>query len=141
MKLHYLMFVLLLITGSSKILHAQEPKINTASDTLVVVWASGDPEVAMKSCLMYAHAAKKYKWFNEVILVIWGPSEKAVIENATLKDKVAAMKKDGIIVEACIACANMYSVTNDLKVCEIDVKGEGVPLTKYLKRGYKVITY
>jgi hypothetical protein len=141
MQIKLLMFVLLLITGSAKILHAQEPKTNTASDTLVVVWASGDPEVAMKSCLMYAHAAKKYKWFNEVILVIWGPSEKAVVENATLKEKVAAMKKDGIIVEACIACSNMYKVTDELKVCEVDVKGEGVPLTKYLKRGYKVITY
>jgi hypothetical protein len=141
MKLKIIMFALLLITGSAKILQAQEVKTNTASDTLVVVWWSGDPEVAMKACLMYAHAAKKYKWFNEVILVVWGPSEKLLAENATLKEKVAAMKKDGVILEACVACSNMYNVTNELKVCEVDVKGMGVPLTRYLKRGYKVISY
>lgn len=141
MKLRLLMLVLLLITSSAKILQAQDVKTNTASDTLVVVWSSGDPEVAMKACLMYAHAAKKYKWFNEVILIVWGPSEKLLAENSTLKDKVAAMKKDGIIVEACVACSNMYNVTNELKVCQVDVKGMGVPLTRYLKRGYKIISY
>ncbi len=141
MKLRLLMLVLFLITSSAKILQAQEVKTNAASDTLVVVWSSGDPEVAMKACLMYAHAAKKYKWFNEVILIVWGPSEKLLAENATLKDKVAAMKKDGIIVEACVACSNMYNVTNELKVCQVDVKGMGVPLTRYLKRGYKIVSY
>ena len=141
MKIHVVLFLLLLITSSVKKIHAQAVKTNTASDTLVVVWSSGDPEVAMKACLMYAHAAKKYKWFNEVILVVWGPSEKLLAENATLKDKVGAMKKDGVVLEACVACSNMYNVTNELKVCEVDVKGMGVPLTRYLKRGYKIISY
>lgn len=141
MKIHLVLFLLLLITSSTKQIHAQAVNTNTASDTLVVVWSSGDPEVAIKACLMYAHAAKKNKWFNEVILVVWGPSEKLLAENATMKDKVAAMKKDGIIVEACVACSNMYNVTNELKVCEVDVKGMGVPLTRYLKRGYKIISY
>ena len=36
---------------------------------------------------------------------------------------------------------NRYSVTNDLKVCEVDVKGMGVTLTRYLKRGYKIISF
>ena len=121
--------------------NALTEKISGPSDTLVVVWSSGDPEVAEKACFMYAEAAKKFKWFEEVIIVVWGPSEKLLAENKTLKDRVAAMQKNGVIVEACSACANMYSVTNDLKVCKIDVKGMGVPLTKYLKRGYKVISY
>ena len=41
------------------------------------------------------------------------------------------MKKDRVIVEACVACSNMYGVTNELTVCEVDVKGMGVPLTRY----------
>jgi hypothetical protein len=73
--------------------------------------------------------------------MVWGPSEKLLAENSKLKDKIAVMKKDGVIVEACIACSNMYGVTNDLKVCEVDVKGMGVPLTRYLKRGYKIVSY
>ncbi len=130
-----------MLAATVKNANAQQTKVAGPSDTLVVVWSSGDPEVAEKACLMYAGAAKKFKWFDEVILVVWGPSEKLLAENQTLKDKVASMQKEGVIVQACIACANMYSVTNDLKVCQVDVKGMGVPLTKYLKRGYKVVSY
>jgi hypothetical protein len=106
-----------------------------------VLWSSADPEVAEKACLMYTGAAKKYGWFKEVILIVWGPSEKLLAENSKLKDKIATMKKDGVIVEACVACSNMYGVTKELKVCEVDVKGMGVPLTRYLKRGYKIISF
>lgn len=141
MKYKLMILMLTLLAGFSKSASAQQPSLAGPSDTLVVVWSSGDPEVAEKACLMYAHAAKKYNWFKEVILIVWGPSEKLLTENVKLKEKVASMKKDGIIVEACIACSNMYGVTNDLKSCQVDVKGMGVPLTKYLKRGYKVISY
>ena len=141
MKLKIILISLVLVSGSLRFLNAQDVKTNTASDTLVVLWSSGDPDVAEKACLMYAHAAKRNSWFKEVILIVWGPSEKLLVENAMLKDKVSAMKKDGVIVEACIACSNMYGVTNDLKVCEVDVKGMGVPLTRYLKRGYKIISF
>lgn len=141
MKLNLLLFLVVFATGSAKLLNAQEAKTNTPSDTLVVLWSSGDPEVAEKACLMYAGAAKKFGWFKEVILIVWGPSEKLLAENSKLKDRVAVLKKDGVIVEACVACSNMYGVTNELKVCEVDVKGMGVPLTRYLKRGYKIVSY
>lgn len=141
MKLKIILIAIVFLSGSIKFLNAQDIKTNTASDTLVVLWSSGDPDVAEKACLMYAHAAKRNSWFKEVILIVWGPSEKLLAENALLKEKISAMKKDGVIVEACVACSNMYGVTSDLKVCEVDVKGMGVPLTRYLKRGYKIISY
>ena len=141
MRSKLFILAVLLLTFSTRTINAQQPRTAGPSDTLVVVWSSGDPEVAEKACLMYTSAAKKYKWFDEVILVVWGPSEKLLSENAVLKEKVAAMQKDGVIVQACVTCANMYGVTSNLKTCQVDVKGMGVPLTKYLKRGYKIICY
>jgi hypothetical protein len=141
MKLKLMLLVVVIAAGTSKSLKAQEVKVNTAADTLVVLWSSGDPEVAEKACLMYTHAAKKNSWFKEVILIVWGPSQKLLSENSMLKEKVALMKKDGVIIEACVACSNMYGITDELKVCEIDVKGMGVPLTRYLKRGYKIVSF
>jgi hypothetical protein len=141
MKINALLLILILAAGSVKSLQAQDSRPATASDTLVVLWSSGDPDVAEKSCLMYAHAAKRNNWFKEVILIVWGPSEKLLAENAMLKDKIASMKKDGVIVEACVACSEMYGVSGDLKACKVDVKGMGAPLTRYLKRGYKVVSY
>lgn len=130
-----------MLAGLSGEIHCQQFKTAGPSDTLVVLWSSGDIEVAEKACLMYTGAAKKQKWFSEIILIVWGPSEKLLAENKKLQEKVASMKKDGVIVEACIACSNMYGVTDKLKGCEVEVKGMGVSLTRYLKRGYKVISF
>lgn len=110
-------------------------------EKLVVLWASGDRDVAEKSCLMYAHAAKRNGWFDEVILIVWGSSSRLLAEDEALQEKVKAMKSDGVILEACIACSNMLGVTDELKNLGIDVKGMGLPLSDYLKSGYHVLTY
>ncbi len=118
---------------------AQEMEIT--KEKLAVLWVSGDPDVAEKSCLMYTHAAKRNGWFDEVVLIVWGSSSRLLAENEALQEKVKAMINDGVIVEACIACSNMLGVTDELKALGIDVKGMGVPLSDYLKSGYHVLTY
>lgn len=117
------------------------PSTAATSDTLLVVWSSGDPDVADKVCFMYTYNAKKWGWFKEVIFVIWGPSAKLLAENEDLQEYIKKMMDEGIDVEACIACANMYGVADDLKELGIDVKGMGTALTKYLKAGYPNITF
>jgi hypothetical protein len=130
----------ILLTLSIK-LTGQEAVDKPLPDKLVVVWTSGDPEVAESVALMYTHAAKKAGWFAEVTLVVWGPSQKLVLENSKIQDKVKAMQKDGVIVEACVACANMYGVADELRKLGFDVKGMGKPLSDYLKSGVKVLTF
>jgi len=90
---------------------------------------------------MYTHAAKRNGWFDEVVLIVWGSSSRLLAEDEKLQEKVQTMQKDGVVVEACIACSNMLGVTEELKGLGIDVKGMGVPLTNYLKKGYHVLTY
>ena len=117
------------------------PEPNTAQDTLLVVWSSGDPEVAEKVCFMYTLNAKKRGWFKEVIFVIWGPSQKLLAENEELQSTVLKMMDEGVIVEGCVACAKMYGIDGSLKEMGVDVKGMGTVLTKYLKAGYPNITF
>lgn len=120
---------------------AEAQDMDTKKEKLAVLWVSGDPVVAEKSCLMYTHAAKRNGWFDEVVLIVWGSSSSLLAENEAIQEKVKAMKKDGVILEACIACSNMLGVTEELKALGIDVKGMGVPLTEYIKSGYHVLTY
>ena len=120
-------------------LNAQD--MEKKQEKLAVLWVSGDRDVAEKSCLMYTHAAKRNAWFDEVVLIVWGSSSKLLAEDEALQEKVKAMIKDGVILEACIACSNMLGVTEELQALGIDVKGMGVPLTTYLKEGYHVLTY
>jgi len=128
---------ILLFLSASKVMAQNE---NTA-DKLVIVWTSDDSYLAERMVLMYAHAAKTAGWFKEVTLIIWGPSAKLVSENLKIQEKLKTMQKDGVVIEACIACATAYNVVDDLKKLNLDVKGMGKPLTDYLKSGAKVLTF
>jgi len=130
----------ILLSLSAKI-NSQTATTEQAPDKLVVVWTSDDPYVAERVAFMYTHNAKKNGWFREVTLIVWGPSAKLISENTKLQEEVKAMQADGIVVEACIACANAYGVTEELRKMGYDVKGMGKPLTDYLKSGAKVLTF
>ncbi|MDA3818613.1 MAG: DsrE family protein [Prolixibacteraceae bacterium] len=139
-KLFLLIFTILVLFLNSKAMAQNETKTD-ASDKLVVVWTSDDPYVAERVALMYTHAAKTNAWFTEVTLIIWGPSAKLTAENFKIQEKLKTMQKDGVVIEACIACATAYNVVDDLKKLDFDVKGMGKPLSDYLKSGAKVITF
>ena len=66
------------------------PEKETANSRLVVLWTSGDPEVAHRACLMYVHAAHKQKWFDQVVLIVWGPSARLLTEMLKQGWKVCA---------------------------------------------------
>ncbi len=116
-------------------------EIKAESDTLVVLWTSGDIDVAEKIVYMYVHAAKSAKWFDEVVFIIWGPSAKLLSENKNLQERLKKMQEIGIRTEACVACARMYGVDDDLRELGIDVKGMGGPLSAYLKKRHHILTF
>ena len=130
----------ILLSISTKVL-SQTVTQEQTTDKLVVLWTSDDPYVAERVAFMYTHNAKKNGWFKQVTLIVWGPSAKLISENLKLQEEVKSMQKDGVVVEACNACANAYGVTEDLRKLGYDVKGMGKPLTDYLKSGAKVLTF
>jgi hypothetical protein len=107
---------------------------------LVVVWTSGDREVALKMVFMYTLNSSLHGWWENIRLVVWGPSSKLVAEDEELKEYMKKMKEAGIILEACKACADLYGVSESLKDLGIDVKYMGQPLTSYIKTEH-VITF
>lgn len=114
---------------------AQEPS------RLAVLWTSGDPEVATRVAFMYTLNAKRQGWFDEVTLIVWGPSAKLLSENAELQEAVAGMAEVGVEVVACRACADSYGVSEALEGLGIEVKYMGQPLTEMLKGDWEVITF
>ncbi len=133
-------FILLALLVSSVAFAQNKEKMEDNSNKLAVLWTSGDPDVAEKMGFMYTYNAKKQGWFNEVVLIVWGPSAKLLSENKMLQDYVKEMQEAGVKVEACMACARMYEVDEQLAEMGIDVKGMGVPLTNYLKEGWKTLS-
>jgi len=108
---------------------------------LAVVWSSGDPEVAHRVCFMYTDNAKKQKWFDEVTLIVWGPSARLLAGDKDLQARIKEMLEDGVKVQACIACADSYGVTEQLRKLGIEVKPMGKPLTDLIKTGWNILTF
>ncbi|MDJ0764321.1 MAG: hypothetical protein QNJ97_15180 [Myxococcota bacterium] len=119
---------------------AESSKAQAASK-LAVVWYSDDPYVAERVCLMYSHNAKKLGWFDTVELIVWGPSQQLLVQNSEIQSVVAQMMNDGVIVEACRACADLYGVTAQLEALGITVKYMGQPLTNMLQSDWEVLTF
>jgi hypothetical protein len=114
---------------------------SSQSSRLAVIWSSGDPDVAHKVCFMYTHNAKRQKWFDEIVLVVWGPSAKLLSGDKDLQAKIKAMLNDGVKVQACQACSDSYGVSDQLRDIGVDVKYMGIPLTNMLKQDWKVLTF
>ncbi len=110
-------------------------------DKLVVIWSSADRDVALKMAFMYTLNSKLHEWWKEVVLVVWGPSAELITHDKELQEHLENMKEAGVILEACISCADMYGVTEKLRELGIDVKKMGTVLSDYLKEGRKVITF
>ena len=108
---------------------------------LNVVWSSADPDVAMNVCFMFTLNAKRRGWFDTVHLIVWGPSAKLLTENEQLQEQITAMQEEGVVIEACRACAERYEVADQLAEMGIDVDWMGVPLADRLKGDWKTITF
>ncbi len=109
-------------------------------DKLAVLWTSADREVALKMVFMYTYNSKLKGWWDDVTLIIWGPSSKLLSSDIELQDYVKKAQEAGVKFQACKACSDMYGVTENLKRLDIEVIYMGEPLTNYLKNGWKVLT-
>jgi len=108
---------------------------------LVVLWTSGDREVALKMAFMYVLNSKLKGWWNEVTLIIWGPSSKLVSMDTELQKRLSVMKEAGVKIRACKACSDAYGVSTDLEKLGITVEYMGEPLTEFLKNdNFRVVT-
>jgi hypothetical protein len=89
--------------------------ISGNEDSLVLLWTSGDREVALNMVFMYTLNSKLKNWWSEVRLIVWGPSSRLLSEDKDLQDEIRKMKNAGVILEACKACADKYGVSQRLE--------------------------
>lgn len=111
----------------------------SASEKLVVLWTSGDKEVAEKMVLMYTSNSKRFDWWKDITLVVWGPSQKVLLENKDIQKTVKEIMEQGTAVKACKGCSDMYGISDKLEELGVEVKYMG-ELTDYIKEGRHILT-
>jgi hypothetical protein len=132
------LIVAAVLGGSGLIATAQEEE---APQRLVVLWRSGDPDMFHSALYLFTHNSKRFKWFDEVTLVVWGPSQKLLLEDEEIQAKVKKMQKSGVRVLASIDCAIDYGIEGRLRdELGIRVMIMGPFLVRFLQEDYKVLT-
>ena len=108
---------------------------------LLIIWTSKDIDVAMNMVFMYAKNSKLKKWWEEVSLLIWGPSAFAMANDTELQGYLKDLQEVGVKVLACRKCAENYGVAEKLENLEIDVFYAGQFLSEWIQEDKKVITF
>jgi hypothetical protein len=106
----------------------------TGQGKLWILWTSGDREVAEKMVFMYARNSRLKGWWDQVVLMVWGASAQLLCQDQGLQEMLKELLEAGVEVQACQACADLYSVSDQLRFLGVDVKYLGAPLTDILKR-------
>lgn len=114
--------------------------MTTAAPGLVMLWVTQDPEAIRHMVFMYAKNSKLKGWWDDVLLLVWGPSARLLTEDVELQAELAELQQAGVRVQACKACADRYGVSERLEALNVEVLFVGQPLTDYLKGGWKVLS-
>jgi len=111
-----------------------------ANEKLVLLWTSGDRDVALKMVFMYTYNAKTRGWWDDITLVVWGPSAKLLTEDVEMQGYMNRIMEAGVTVRACKGCADQYGVSGKLEELGITVLYIGKELTDYIKEGREILT-
>jgi hypothetical protein len=107
--------------------------VGVQATNLVIVWSSGDRDVALHACLSYAENTSKNKLFNEANLIVMGPSARLLAQDAELQAKIELIAAGGTKVVAAAESAAIYGASDKLKGLGIEVKPMYKPLADLLK--------
>jgi len=109
---------------------------------LLIVWSSGEIEVAKKLVLLYGSVMLERKYWDEATIMIWGPSAVILAENEELQQQFKVVQDSGVKFNACVVCTDDYGVSDKLKELGVDLIHTGEMLTEALKSDdIKVITF
>lgn len=115
---------------------------NEITNKLLIVWSSGEKEVAKKLVLLYGSVMLPRSYWDEATIMIWGPSAKLLAEDKELQEQLKTVQSTGVKFNACIVCTDEYGISDKLKDMGIELIHTGEMLTDALKSNdTKVITF
>lgn len=109
---------------------------------LLIVWSSGEIEVAKKLVLLYGSVMLERKYWDEATIMIWGPSAQILAKNRELQEQMKIVRDSGVKFNACVVCSDDYGVSDTLRELGVELIHTGEMLTKALQSvDIKVVTF
>jgi len=109
-------------------------------EKLHILWTNADEEVFDKMVFMYARNSKRKGWWNDIELIIWGPTAKLATESESVARGIQELLEAGVVISACKSCSDALKTTPRLTEMGVDVKYVGKNLTEILKSGGKLLS-
>ncbi len=107
---------------------------------LHILWTNADETAFDLMVAMYARNAKLERWWDEVVLIIWGSTARLAAESEVARQRIRELVQVGVAVSACKACADRLGVAEELRALGVEVKYWGEDLTRLLKDGERLLT-
>ena len=111
-----------------------------SKERLLILWSSGEIEVAKKMVLLYSSVILPRGYWDEAHLMVWGPSAKLLAESQELQEMLQKVLASGVKASVCVVCSDDYGVTEKLASLGVEPIHTGELLTEALKNDWKVIT-
>lgn len=108
---------------------------------LLIIWSTEEKEVANKMVLLYSGVILPRSYWDEAILMVWGPSARLLSQDKELQEKIKEIAKTGVKVQACVVCTDDYGVSEKLENIGVELTHTGEMLTQALQSDWKVITF
>lgn len=100
---------------------------------LLIVISTDNADTIMKFPLLYGGVSLPRGYWERVHVMFWGASIVQARDNDMIRDKVAAMRKDGVEFSSCVVCAEEYGAIESLESIGITCNHTGELLTEALK--------
>jgi len=111
-----------------------------SGDAFLILWTSGDREAALNMGFMYGLNSKLHGWWEEITLLVWGPSGNLLFADEELQGEVRRMQDAGVRTIACKACADRYGIGSRMEKLGIEVFYTGEFLTDWIKSDKPMLT-
>ena len=108
---------------------------------LLIIWSTEEIEVAKKMVLLYSSVILPRQYWDEAILMIWGPSARLISENLELQEKLKDIGSTGVTLQACVVCTDEYGVSKKLQDLGVELIHTGEVLTLCLQNDWKVLSF
>lgn len=114
--------------------------VTTQHSKLLILWTTGDKDVALNMVFMYAINSKLKGWWDEVVLLVWGSSSRLASQDKEVQSQIASALKAGVRMIACRQCAENLHVAEALGRLGIEVFYTGQFLTDWMKTGERILS-
>ena len=107
---------------------------------LHILWTNDNIYTSNMMVLMYSTNSMLHKLWDDVTVIIWGPTARLVSEDELIQEQVRAAMHAGVHFSACANCARQFGVTEKLESLGIEVMPWVEPLTNIIKTNKFLLT-